>query len=180
MPRYSDLRPNPGQGRRLAHRYRFSGKPTPCFLRCARRRGEILSAEMQNVVVTRVPCSGPPSRSRNLVERLMVRFPYLYRRLTAFAQRRLPNPRSRLRRAILRRESISAYAAFNRRDFELMLVRYAPDVEFEFDPGLQTLDLSGTFRGHQEILDGLDQLVPSPEIVLLLSTSIRRRRSVRT
>jgi ketosteroid isomerase-like protein len=88
----------------------------------------------------------------------MVRFPYLYRRLTALAQRRLPNPRSRLRRAILRRASISAYAAFNRRDFKLMLVRYAPDVEFEFDPGLQTLDLSGTFRGHQEILDGLDQL----------------------
>ena len=88
----------------------------------------------------------------------MVRFPAIYRRLAALAQRRLPNPRSRLRRAILRRGNISGWAAFNRGDFELMLVRYAPDVEFEFDPGLQTLDLSGTFRGHQGILDGLRQL----------------------
>jgi hypothetical protein len=36
-----------------------------------------------------------------------------------------------------------------------MLVRYAPDVEFEFDPGQQTLGLGGKFRGREEMMDGL-------------------------
>jgi ketosteroid isomerase-like protein len=114
---------------------------------------------MRNVVVTRVQCSGPPKGSRKLEERLMVRFPSLYRRLAALAQRRLLNPRSRLRRAILRRGNTSAWAAFNRRDFELMLVRYASDVEFEFDPGEQTLGLSGTFRGHEAMAEALGELI---------------------
>lgn len=87
----------------------------------------------------------------------MVRFPTLYQRLSALLLRLL-SPGSRLRRAILRRTFISGWAAFNRRDFKLMLVRYAPDVEFEFDPGQQELDLGGIFRGHEGILDGLGQL----------------------
>jgi ketosteroid isomerase-like protein len=89
----------------------------------------------------------------------MVHFPGLYRRLAALAQRRLSDPRSRLRRALLRRANISGWAAFNRRDFELMLVRYGPEVEFEFDPGEQTLGLSGTFRGHEAMTMALGELV---------------------
>ena len=89
----------------------------------------------------------------------MVRFPGVYRRLAALAQRRLSDPGSRLRRALLRRANISGWAAFNRRDFELMLVRYAPEVEFEFDPGEQTLGLSGTFRGHEAMAVALGELV---------------------
>jgi ketosteroid isomerase-like protein len=134
---------------------------------------------MQNVIVTRVQCSGPPKRSRNLEERLMVRFPSLYRRLAALAQRRLLNPRSRLRRAVLRRGNISGWAAFNRRDFELMLVRYASDVEFEFDPGEQTLGLSGTFRGHEamakglgELTEGWDQIELEPAYILDLGDRV--------
>ena len=114
---------------------------------------------MGGFILTSVECSGPPRRGRNLTERVMVRFPGLYRRLAALAQQRLVNPRSRLRREILRRGLVSGWAAFNRRDFELMLVRYAPDVEFEFDPGEQTLGLSGTFRGHNEMSEGLRALV---------------------
>jgi ketosteroid isomerase-like protein len=110
---------------------------------------------MEDVVVTRVRCNGPPMRSRNLAERLEVRFPSLCRRLYALAQRRVLTPRSRLRRAILRRGNISGWAAFNRGDFELMLARYAPDVEFEFDPGEQTLGRSGTFRGHEAMARAL-------------------------
>src|SRR4051794_3516008 len=134
---------------------------------------------MQNVVVTRVQYSGSPDRSRNLEERLMVRFPALYRRLAAVGQRRLTNPRSRLRRAIFRRGNISGWAAFNRRDFELMLVRYAPDVEFEFDPGEQTLGLSGTFRGHDamakalgELTEGWDQFGLEPAYTLDLGDHV--------
>jgi ketosteroid isomerase-like protein len=87
----------------------------------------------------------------------MVRFPSLYRRLAAFLWRLL-RPRSPLRRALLRRALVSGWAAFNRRDYKLMLVRYAPDVEFEFDPGQQTVGLGGIFRGHEGIVDGLGQL----------------------
>jgi ketosteroid isomerase-like protein len=112
---------------------------------------------MRDVVITEVQCSGPAGRSRNLEERLMVRFPTLYQRWSALFLRLL-SPGSRLRRAILHRALISGWAAFNRRDFKLMLVRYAPDVEFEFDPGQQELDLGGIFRGHEGILDGLGQL----------------------
>ena len=73
---------------------------------------------MPDVAITEVEYSGPPRRSRNLEERLMVRFPALFRRLFAFAQRRLTNPRSRLRRALVRRANISGWAAFSRRDFK--------------------------------------------------------------
>lgn len=77
----------------------------------------------------------------------MVRFPGAWR-VFAVLVNRLLGPRSRLRRALLRRSLISAYAAASRRDFELMLVRYAPDVEFEYDPDFEALGLGGTFRGH--------------------------------
>ena len=106
---------------------------------------------MGEVVVTRMEYVREPRRSRNLEERLMVRFPGAYRALLAAGQR-LFSPRSRLRRATLRREWISAYAAASRRDYELMLVRYAADVEVEFDPGMQSLGLGGTYRGHDGLL----------------------------
>jgi hypothetical protein len=56
---------------------------------------------------------------------------------------------------MLRRGVVSGWAAWNRRDFELMLVRYAPDVEFEFDAGQQALGLGGTFHGRDEMMRGL-------------------------
>jgi ketosteroid isomerase-like protein len=83
----------------------------------------------------------------------MVLFPTLYRRQAALIFGL--SPRSRLKRALLRRALVSGWAAWNRRDFKLMLVRYAPDVEFEFDPGQQTLGLGGTFHGREEMMDGL-------------------------
>jgi hypothetical protein len=43
-------------------------------------------------------------------------------------------------------------------DFKLMLVRYSPEGEFEFNPGLQTLGLTGTFRGHAGRVDALGKL----------------------
>jgi hypothetical protein len=112
---------------------------------------------MRDVVVTRVRHDGPPRRSRNLEERLMVRFPSLYRHQAAFLLRLL-SPRSRLRRAFLRRVAVSGYAAFSRRDFKLQLVGYAPDVEIETFPGLQTLDLGGTIRGHASWLEAVGKL----------------------
>jgi hypothetical protein len=39
-----------------------------------------------------------------------------------------------------------------------MLVRYATDVEFEFNPGQQTLGLGGKFHGHEGVIRGLSDL----------------------
>jgi ketosteroid isomerase-like protein len=47
---------------------------------------------------------------------------------------------------------ISGWAAATRRDYELMLVRYAPDVEFRFTPDFEALGLGGAFRGHDGML----------------------------
>jgi ketosteroid isomerase-like protein len=117
---------------------------------------------MRDVVVTPMKYSGPPRRSRNLEERLIVRFPAIYRRQAALVFGLL-SPRSRLRRALLRRALVSGWAAFYRRDFELMLARYAPNVEFEFNPGLQTLGLNGTFHGHEGVVEALDKLAEAWE-----------------
>lgn len=87
----------------------------------------------------------------------MARFPSLYRRGAALAFSRL-SPGSRMRRAILRRAFVSGWDALTRRDFKLMLVRYAPDVEWELDPGLQTLGLDGTYRGHAGMVEALGKL----------------------
>ena len=113
-------------------------------------------SEEKKVVVTPVEHGGPPRRSRNFEERLMVRFPSLYRRLSALVFGL--SSRSRLRRAFLRRAVVSGWAAFARPDFEPMLVRFAPDVEVEFQPGLQTLDFAGTYHGHAGLVEGLSKL----------------------
>jgi ketosteroid isomerase-like protein len=85
----------------------------------------------------------------------MVRFPGVWRRAAAIALRRLP-PSSRLRREILVRNALSAYDSATRRDFGLMFVRYAEDVEWEFDPEFDALGMSGTFRGHAGALKMID------------------------
>jgi ketosteroid isomerase-like protein len=121
--------------------------------------GEILSGEMRNVVVTRVEHSGPPRRSRNLEERFLVRFPSLLRRGAPILSRL--SPRSRLRRAFLRRALVSGWAAVSRRDFELRRVFFAPDVESELPPGAQTLGLSGMFRGHAAMEQALSEFADS-------------------
>jgi ketosteroid isomerase-like protein len=106
---------------------------------------------MPSVVATPIEYSGPPRLSRNFEERLTLRAPLLYRGLTLLVMRLL-SPRSRLRRALVRRQVVSVYAAVNRRDFELLLVRYARDVQVQFDPELEPLGLGGTFRGHDGVL----------------------------
>lgn len=82
----------------------------------------------------------------------MVRFPGAYRALALWGLR-LFGPRSRLRRTVLRRTVVSGLDAASRRDYELMLVRYAPDVENEFDAEFKALGLGGTFRGHDGMLE---------------------------
>ena len=85
----------------------------------------------------------------------MVRFPTLYRRAAALAFRWL-SPRSRVRRAMMCRAVVSGWDAAWRRDYELMLVRYAPDVEIQYDPDFEAVGLGGTFQGHDGVVRFLE------------------------
>jgi ketosteroid isomerase-like protein len=87
----------------------------------------------------------------------MVRFPSLYRRLAALAFRLSPG--SRLRRALLRRAHLSAWASFDRRDFEVNLIFFSPDAEFEFPSGMQTLGLDDSFSGHEGRIEALNKIL---------------------
>ncbi len=88
---------------------------------------------------------------RSLDERILVRFPALARVL-ASAWWRLP-PRSRLRRALTARNFRQAYEAANRRDFDVLLLRFDPEIEFQFDEspvgGMLPPDLVGVHHGHE-------------------------------
>src|SRR5919198_5327994 len=86
-----------------------------------------------------------PAR-RTLDERLMVRWPGAWRALSRMIQA-LP-PRSRLRRALLRRSALSGWGAWVRGDLDLCVVRFAPDYHYApprewLIPGMPTV-----YRGH--------------------------------
>jgi hypothetical protein len=98
------------------------------------------------------PLSERASRRRSLDERLFVRFPSLLRLLTG-AFLRLPL-RSRLRRLVVAHRIGRAYAAANRRDFDLVLMGWDPASEYHPSGDLLPPDLEPVFYGH----DGYRQL----------------------
>jgi ketosteroid isomerase-like protein len=124
----------------------------------------------------RTPLAVPPeTRRRTLEERLFIRFPGLVRRL-ACAWSRLP-PRSRLRRATLSRFGRQGSEATNRRDFDLLLLFFDPEIEFQLPAspvgGFVPPDLLGVHRGLQGYLrvwEGLieawDDLRLEPEEII--------------
>jgi ketosteroid isomerase-like protein len=91
----------------------------------------------------------PETRHRTLDERIVVRFPALNRLFLA-TWARLPR-HSRLRRVMLVRRIRQAYAAANRRDFDLLLSGLDPDIELH--RAQVFLDISGTFHGHDGYLE---------------------------
>lgn len=89
------------------------------------------------------------ARRRTVDERILLRFPALYRLLT-FAWSRLP-PRFRLRRTLTARIVRQGCEAANRRDFELLFLAFDPEIELHFDEspgGFLPPDLLGVHRGH--------------------------------
>lgn len=86
----------------------------------------------------------------------MVRFPSVYRRLAPRVFRLAP--RSRLRRMLLRRAVDSGWTSFDRRDFELNFLFFAPDTEFEFPHAWQALGVPASFRGHEGRIEGMNNL----------------------
>ena len=93
------------------------------------------------------PLSERGTQRRSLEERVFVRFPALYR-LLADSLGRLP-PRSRLRRLMLARTVSRAYAAANRRDFDSVLLAWAPESEYHPSGDLLPPDLETVFYGHE-------------------------------
>jgi ketosteroid isomerase-like protein len=82
---------------------------------------------------------------RTFEEKLLVRWPALFS-LAARTLERLP-PRSRLRRAALRRTALSAWGAWQRQDFDLMLVRFAPDFDYQPPREWTAVGMRSSYRG---------------------------------
>jgi len=108
----------------------------------------------------------------------MVSFPGCYRAATGLLLG-LVRPETRARRRFLRHAVASGWAAVQRRDFEPMLVRYAPGVVYDADSGLQALGVPGSARGRAEmasalaeILDVFDRFELAPAVVVDLGESV--------
>ena len=107
---------------------------------------------MVDVVRTPIGPDAHLPKRRTLDERLIARWPGVYAALSR-AVNRLP-PRSRLRRALIRRATLSGWAIWARGDFELMLVRYAPDYRWEAAPELLPIGMRDVYERH----DGLREV----------------------
>lgn len=94
----------------------------------------------------RKPLVAPARPRRALDEHLIVHFPGLY----ALSMRALSllRPQSHLRQALVWRNVALSLAATNRRDFEAVLPRYDPDVEFVPADELVQLGIAASYRGH--------------------------------
>ena len=131
------------------------------------------------------PRSERANQRRTLDERLFVRFPALYR-LLADALARLP--RSRLRRLIVGRRVRRAYAAANRRDFDLVITGLAPETEYQYRPSSDLIapDQDAVFYGHDGYLrmwrtwlDAFEDLRFEPEEFLDLGDTLLVTAEVR-
>jgi ketosteroid isomerase-like protein len=108
--------------------------------------GSVILASMAEVVRTPIgPNARLPTR-RTIEERLMVRWPGAWAALSraVFA---LP-PRSRLRRAGVRRAALSGWGAWVRGDLDLCLVRFAPDYHYDAPPEWLIAGMPSVYRGH--------------------------------
>lgn len=111
---------------------------------------------LAGIHVHRVESQAVPRRRRTLGERVLVRFPSLYQVVGRFMLRL--HPQSRLRRALLRRSIESGWAAASRRDYDLMFIRYAADVDYEATAGIQSLDFPAAVRGRDAMADVIKAL----------------------
>jgi ketosteroid isomerase-like protein len=122
----------------------------------------ILADAVEIPVATRVEFDGPVPAERDLVDRLVARFPRTARMGLAFGVRVL-RPRSPVRRDGVRRVLRSAWAAAPRRDWELMFVRYSPEVVWEIPEEFQTLGFAPSYRGHEGLVEGLERFAEAFE-----------------
>jgi ketosteroid isomerase-like protein len=135
----------------------------------------------ENVVRgVRCPLSLPgekAARRRSLDERLFVRFPALLRVVGNIWMRRPPG--SPLRRLLLTRLVQRAYAAGNRRDFEVLSTGLDPGIEYRAPPGALAPDLDAVMYGREGYirvwrywLDAFEDIRWEPEELLDLGDRI--------
>ena len=106
---------------------------------------------------------------RSLDERIFVRVPALYRRFAAFWSRLRPG--SRLRRLVLLRLTAQGTSAANRRDFDVVLAAFDPEIELWIARGgLNVPDYAGRHHGHagyreawRRLLEAFEDLTWEPE-----------------
>ena len=109
-----------------------------------------------------------------------MRFPAAARRLSALLQRLRPG--SRARRLVIARAIKRAYAAANRRDFELILARNDPQrYEYRPSPDLLPPDMETVYRGHDGYrrfwrlwLDAFEDIRWDPEEILDFGDKLAR------
>jgi hypothetical protein len=97
------------------------------------------------------PLTESAGHRRALDERLLLRFPTIYR-VFANAFMRL-SPRSRLRRLLLTRRIQQAYTAQGRRDFDAVLAGWDPGCQYRPSKDLLPPDLETVFHGHDGMLE---------------------------
>lgn len=98
----------------------------------------------------RKPLAVPARPRRALEEHLLVRVPGLYVLFASVLS--LLRPQSRVRQALLWRNVGLSLSATNRRDFEAVLARYDPEVEFVPADQLVQLGIAASYRGHDGFL----------------------------
>ena len=111
---------------------------------------------MREPVVTRVEFRGPVPAERDLIDRVVARFPRMARAALAIGMR-FSSPKSPIRRDGVRRVLRSAWAAAPRKDWELLFARYSPVVVWEIPEEFQTLGFAESYRGHTGLIEGLEQ-----------------------
>ena len=93
----------------------------------------------------------------------MVRWPSAWAALSR-AVNRLP-PRSRLRRALLRRNALSGWGAWVRGDLDLCLVRFSPDYHYDAPREWLIAGMPSVYRGHAGLREWFAELREAWEIL---------------
>ena len=76
---------------------------------------------------------------------------------------RFTTPRSWIRRDGLKRVLLSGWAAAPRKDWELMLTRYSPDVVWGIPEEFHALGFAESYHGHQGLREGFEQFAETFE-----------------
>jgi hypothetical protein len=110
----------------------------------------LTGAEVARGVRSAVPAADRSPQGRTLDQHVYARFPALYRVLARRIMRL--SPQSRIRRLMVARSIALVYAAFNRRDFAMVLVGHDPEIEYRPSRDLTPPDFDALFRGREGYL----------------------------
>jgi hypothetical protein len=108
---------------------------------------------MGKAMVMRLHGRATPDGRRSAFEGLLVRVPGLYRLIAGLVMRLVPP--CRLRRRIIRWQNVAGLSSITRRDYELTMVRYHPDVRYEVDDRFQVLGLPAKLHGPRAMIAAL-------------------------